>query len=1431
MSAQDLHRREKKNPATGSLNERNPPDGFDSSDLEEILTTTCRAAVELLKVDHSRLMVFDANYQRGEVISEYPPIGTRGLSIQLRGVPAEERLIDSGQPIAIPNISIDPSFSPVNDLLGGLGIQSVLVVPLISNEIPIGSLGLDMMELRKFSDDDIGICQVLAQQAAAVIDLFKRKAEQLAAIKNTAQDLSAYENLRSMLDAIIEQAVHLVSGTGGGIKLFNPERGEMTVIAAYQFPQLIGSKITLWEGLAGEVIRKELRFKAVADYENYPERAPVYAETELFGAVLMINLKWQNRTMGVLFINAERGHKFPTEPPPLLSLLASTAAIAIANSRLIREAEVSQARIQSSYEAAHALISLPDPERILQEIADHALEVADASWVRLIMMDEQGQTRNFHATLGDKLLETNDRIRPNGISRRVLRTGSPYLVEDVSKATEELNPVMLEEGSRAALCLPLSFTGGRLGVIWIHYSAPRTFSNDDVSALQTYLQQASIAYDRTRQMGGLEPLVRATERLAAAIDTKDVLKRIVSLAREIQGADYSVFWEYVENEDESMLQLAVRDAVSDGVDSALIYDMRDTVLPVGDVTRRVMHDGWSSITIDDAAWSDLPVATLKLLEHLSLKRFEGLALVVAQEKLGILYLGYQQANPPGFADVRRRQALAFASHAALALKKAKLVDQVAKSQLITKRMAELTALVDLEPTLNSIVASTKQILDCDAVILFVYDEDTDRILPFTTMTGVNERRRATHCEDAPRTSIVYQMLAQDGPYFVPTVADDERFRDQPFAVREQIESVCAIPLKVERHRVGVMFLNYRSHHTFTDGEMDQIKPFVDQAANCIRFDLRYREQSVKLLQQQFLKDLSEKLLASKSLQESLDLAVKNARELLEADFVAIVVRDSDGFLRIKASWGWKLSDIAAYERSKSSSPSDPSETSQTEYTIKTGETFIAHDYANESLPFKVPALVISQGIRCGMSVPMLDGGWAVGAMLVHYRHKRPLDEAQARALLLIANLTAIAAQHHQTSESKVKLLSALISTSDKISKIGQGTEQRDVLAEIVKQAVNCLPGSFLGTIQTYDKDRKTLRLESVYPPDVDYPQVGTERRLDRRDEGPLGLTGRAVVTKQPQLVKDVFLDADYSNYNQETRSELAVPILDGGSEVLGVLNVESKRPADFGEDDLKALIALANLAAATIQKAEQYRLLEGSTLLAWFGMASSMWGHTLAAKSLNIKKNVNLLRHKLEGRELEPAVQRILDDKLNVIARLASQIRQQPLVSLVQQSEGLLDVEVNKLIDDRLKQLWRNAPYKSAHYRLAPSDKNPLIRCNPDWIKQVLDILIDNALDAKSDPSAAQLTIATEVINERQVEITVADNGPGIPEQLIEKLFKQRIENGRNSKGLGMGLLMLQVIAYIHRGKVGITRTNEKGTTMYVRLPILNGAAKIRPDR
>src|SRR5205807_5622257 len=143
------------------------------------------------------------------------------------------------------------------------------------------------------------------------------------------------------------------------------------------------------------------------------------------------------------------------------------------------------------------------------------------------------------------------------------------------------------------------------------------------------------------------------------------------------------------------------------------------------------------------------------------------------------------------------------------------------------------------------------------------------------------------------------------------------------------------------------------------------------------------------------------------------------------------------------------------------------------------------------------------------------------------------------------------------------------------------------------------------------------------------------------------------------------------------------------------------------------------LVVTTIQNAEQYRLLEGSTFLAWFGMASSTWGDSVAQKSYNIRNNLTLLRRKLKKYQVEPALQGVLYDKLNVIGDIAEQIRREPMTALLHSSEGLSDVDIDALVRDRLELLWHNSPYKDARYCLKLTKANPIVHCNPDWIRRM----------------------------------------------------------------------------------------------------------------
>ena len=85
-----------------------------------------------------------------------------------------------------------------------------------------------------------------------------------------------------------------------------------------------------------------------------------------------------------------------------------------------------------------------------------------------------------------------------------------------------------------------------------------------------------------------------------------------------------------------------------------------------------------------------------------------------------------------------------------------------------------------------------------------------------------------------------------------------------------------------------------------------------------------------------------------------------------------------------------------------------------------------------------------------------------------------------------------------------------------------------------------------------------------------------------------GITGRAFITGNPQLVKDVTKDKDYVEFRETTRSEIAVPIKVSG-EIFGVINSESIEENHFKQDDLKLLIAIANQLSTAIEKIQSQK--------------------------------------------------------------------------------------------------------------------------------------------------------------------------------------------------------------------------------------------------
>ncbi|TKH41331.1 sensor histidine kinase [Paenibacillus terrae] len=103
-------------------------------------------------------------------------------------------------------------------------------------------------------------------------------------------------------------------------------------------------------------------------------------------------------------------------------------------------------------------------------------------------------------------------------------------------------------------------------------------------------------------------------------------------------------------------------------------------------------------------------------------------------------------------------------------------------------------------------------------------------------------------------------------------------------------------------------------------------------------------------------------------------------------------------------------------------------------------------------------------------------------------------------------------------------------------------------------------------------------------------------------------------------------------------------------------------------------------------------------------------------------------------------------------------------------------------------------------------------------IKQLLVILLDNALKYSSDPIDIQLST-----DEKDVYIRVKDYGIGIPEHEIKRVFERfyRVDSSRHRKtgGTGLGLPIAKAITDVHQGTIRIESVEGKGTEVTVSLP------------
>jgi two-component system NtrC family sensor kinase len=113
----------------------------------------------------------------------------------------------------------------------------------------------------------------------------------------------------------------------------------------------------------------------------------------------------------------------------------------------------------------------------------------------------------------------------------------------------------------------------------------------------------------------------------------------------------------------------------------------------------------------------------------------------------------------------------------------------------------------------------------------------------------------------------------------------------------------------------------------------------------------------------------------------------------------------------------------------------------------------------------------------------------------------------------------------------------------------------------------------------------------------------------------------------------------------------------------------------------------------------------------------------------------------------------------------------------------------------------------------------PAITCSPSQLNQVFLNLINNAAQA-IESGAGEITLVTRMEGADHVAVEIADNGKGIPPEIMSKIFDPFFTTKAVGKGTGLGLSISYKIIEQHGGSISVDSTVGQGTRFTIVLPL-----------